>query len=145
MIRIVSWKNVLLAGIAGGGALVSQLAVGSVDNTQLVAGPQPAAAEIVGGTADLEMRFIQEDGPDSGHIRVVLTPETQALTAWEARSAAQQAFLEALGEPALGGSLSRITVVVRLMPHTQLDPGSAEQVFRFLFKGGKDWTILPPE
>jgi hypothetical protein len=71
MIRIVSWKNVLLAGIAGGGALVSQLAVGSVDNTQLVAGPQPAAAEIVGGTADLEMRFIQEDGPDSGHIRVV--------------------------------------------------------------------------
>jgi hypothetical protein len=144
MIRIASWKNALLAGIAGGGALVSQLAIGSVDGTQLVAGPQPAN-EIVGGTADLEMRFIQEDGPDSGHIRVVLTPETRALTAWEARSAAQQAFLEALGEPALGGNLSRITVVVRLLPETQLDPGSAEQVFRFLFKGGKDWTILPPE
>ena len=123
----------------------ASLAVGAVNGTQMVAGPVAAPGEIVGGTADLEMRFIQEDGPDSGHIRVVLTPETRALTAYEARSAAQQAFLATLSEPALGDNLSRITVVVRLMPQSYMDPGSAEQIFRFLFKGGKDWTILPME
>ena len=138
-------KSILLAGIAGGGVFVSHLAVGAVDGTQMVAGPVAAPTEIIGGTADLRMRFIQEDGPDSGHIRVVLTPETRALTLWEARSAAQQAFLETLSEPALGGNLSEITVVVRLMPESYVDPGGAEQIFRFLFKGGKDWTILAPE
>ena len=125
--------------------MLAPIAVGAVTGTQMVAGPVAAPGEIVGGTADLEMRFLQEDGPDSGHIRVVLTPETRALSAYEARSAAQQAFLAALSEPALGDNLSKITVVVRLMPQSYLDPGGTEQVFRFLFKGGQDWTILPTE
>ena len=145
MIRIASFNGVMLAGIAAGGVAISQVAIGAVSGTQVVAGPVAAPGEIIGGTADLEMRFIQEDGPESGHVRVVLTPETRALTAYEARSAAQQGFLQALSEPGLGDNLSRITVVVRLMPASYVDPGGSEQVFRFLFKGGKDWTILPGE
>jgi hypothetical protein len=45
----------------------------------------------------------------------------------------------------LGDRLSRITVVVRLLPKDRPDPGAAEQVFRFLHKGGQDWTIQAGE
>jgi hypothetical protein len=91
------------------------------------------------------MRFVQEGEPDSGHVRVVLTPETRPLTILEARSAAQQGFLEALNEEGLGDQLRRVVVVVRLMPKSHPDPAAAEEVFRFLHKGGRDWTVLVGE
>jgi hypothetical protein len=75
---------------------------------------------------------------------VELTPATRGLTMFEARSAAQQAFLEALSEPGLGDNLSRIKVVVRLMPASHPDLGN-EVTFLFLHKGGSDWTILAGE
>ena len=144
MVRIGLFNGLLLVGTLGAGMFAS-LAIGAVESAQLLAGPVSSPPDILGGTANLKMRFIQEDGPDSGHVRVVLTPETRGLTAWEARSAAQQAFLETLGEPALANALTKVTVVVRLMPDSYVDSGGPEQVFRFLFKGGKDWTILPAE
>jgi hypothetical protein len=93
----------------------------------------------------MEMRFAQEDGPDSGHVRVVLTPETRPLTMLEARSAAQQGFLEALNEKGLGDNLKRVIVVVRLMPKSHPDPAAAQQVFRFVHKGRRDWSVLVGE
>ncbi len=99
----------------------------------------------IGGSANLKMRFIQEGGPDSGHVRVLLTPETRPLTVIEARTAAQQAFLETLKEPGLGDNLSRITVVVRLMPESHPDPSGYEQVIVFVHKGGRDWSVLAGE
>ena|SRR5688500_11041036 len=95
--------------------------------------------------ADFEMRFIQEDGPQSGHVRVVLTPEARPVTALEARSAAHEAFLEALADPSLGDALRRLVVVVRLMPATHPDPGGTEQKFLFLRKLGSTWSVLPGE
>ena len=47
----------------------------------------------MGEVADVTLRYIQEDGPESGHVRVVLTPEARSLTIMEARMAAEQAFL----------------------------------------------------
>jgi hypothetical protein len=100
---------------------------------------------VLGGSANLIMRFIQDDGPESGHVRVLLTPETRPLTALEARSAAEQAFLETLKEPGLGDNLTRITVVVRLMPQSHPDPSAAETVIIFQHKGGSDWSVLAGE
>ena len=88
------------------------------------------------------LHYIQEDGPESGHVRVELTPETRPLTIIEARMAAEQAFLDALKEPGLGDNLQRITVVVRLMPDFAPGPRSAEQVIVYLHKGGHDWSVL---
>ena len=82
-----------------------------------------------------------EIGPESGHVRVVLTPETRPLTLLEARGVAQKAFLETLKEPGLGDNLTRITVVVRLMPKSHPDPTRAEQVVVYLHKGGNDWSV----
>ena len=106
--------------------------------------PQIAEVRALGKAADFVLRYIQEDGPKSGHVRVVLTPETRAVTVIEARMAAEQAFLEALTEPGLGDELKRITVVVRLMPASHPDP-SAEQVIVYLHKGGRDWSVLAGE
>jgi hypothetical protein len=103
------------------------------------------AGHVLGGSANLIMRFVQEDGPESGHVRVVLTPETRPLTVLEARSAAEQAFLETLKEPGLGDNLTRITVVVRLMPQSHPDPTVAETVIVFQHKGGSDWSVLAGE
>jgi hypothetical protein len=105
--------------------------------------PQIAQARAIGEVADLTLRFIQEDGPESGHVRVVLTPEARPLTVIEARMAAEQAFLQALKEPGLGDKLKRITVVVRLMPDSHPNPDAAEQVVVYLHKGGRDWSVLP--
>lgn len=105
--------------------------------------PEIAEARAVGAVADLMLRFIQEDGPDSGHVRVVLTPEARALTIMEARMAAQQAFLETLKEPGLGDNLRRVTVVVRLMPTSRPASDTAEQVIVYQHKSGRDWSVLP--
>ena len=95
--------------------------------------------------ADVELHFVQQDGPDSGHVRVELTPQTVPLTIMQARSAAQQAFLAALGEPGLGDNLKRIEVVVRLMPAQQVSAQGFEHTIVYLHKGGRDWSVLVPE
>jgi len=107
--------------------------------------PQIAEARATGAAADFMLRYIQEDGPESGHVRVVLTPETRALTIIEARMAAERAFLDALEEPGLGDNLKRITVVVRLMPASHPDPGVAEQVIVYQHKSGRDWSVFAGE
>ncbi len=107
--------------------------------------PMIAQARATGIAADFMLRYIQEDGPESGHVRVVLTPETRPLTVIEARMAAEKAFLEALEEPGLGDNLKRITVVVRLMPASHPEPGSAEQVIVYQHKGGRDWSVFAGE
>jgi len=126
--------------VAAVGALAGEPAVAATGEGEA---PQIAQARAMGEVADLTLRFIQEDGPDSGHVRVVLTPEARSLTVMEARMAAEQAFLETLNEPGLGDNLKRITVVVRLMPNSHPDPGAVEQVVVYQHKGGRDWSVLP--
>jgi hypothetical protein len=139
----VDW--VLAASLAGLGALSAQpVAAATGEGAQLA----EAAADVsvhVGDSADLILHYIQEDGPESGHVRILLAPEVRPLTLAEARSAAQQAFLKALKEPGLGDNLSRITVVVRLMPASHPDPAVTEQVIVFLHRGGHDWSVLAGE
>lgn len=117
-------------------------ALGAVKNGDpQLAGLALPASRNLDNSADVQLRFVQEDGPASGHVRVELTPETRALTAFEARAAAQQGFLEALKEPGLGDDLRRITVVVRLLPGGEV-AGAAEHVVHFVHKGGSDWSVL---
>jgi hypothetical protein len=104
-----------------------------------------ASARALGGAADLTLRFVQEDGPESGHVRVELTPETRPLTIIEARMAAEKGFFAALNEPGLGDNLSLVRVVVRLMPASHPDPDAAEQVIVYRYKGGHDWSITAGE
>lgn len=136
----------IAAGIAAAGLAASPAtgATGESDPLE-VAEATVGAVHPLGGSANLTMRFIQEDGPESGHVRVELTPEVRPLTVIEARTAAQQAFLETLKEPGLGDNLKRITVVVRLMPQSHPDPSGAEQVIVFLHKGGRDWSVRAGE
>ena len=143
MVRLTISGVLLGAGMAAGALLplgVAARAVGGGEVQQL-AEAAAGRERILGGAADMVLRFVQEDGPSSGHVRVELTPETRGLTVFEARSAAQQAFLEALNEPGLGDKLSRIKVVVRLMPAPRSEAGP-EQTFIFLRKSGNHWTIL---
>jgi hypothetical protein len=137
----------MVAAVAAGGIAASQMATATTGDREAARITEAAAIgpRDMGGAANLTMRFIQEDGPESGHVRVVLTPETRPLTVIEARTAAQQAFLETLNEKGLGDSLSRITVVVRLMPATHPDPEAVEQVIVFLHKGGPDWSVMAGE
>ena len=140
----IDW--VLAASLAGLGVLPAQPAAAATGE----GGPQVAEASAgvsthFGDSADLMLHYFQEDGPESGHVRILLAPETRPLTQAEARSAAQQAFLKALKEPGLGDNLSRITVVVRLMPASHPDPAVTEQVIVFLHKGGRDWSVLAGE
>jgi hypothetical protein len=144
MVRFAVAVGVLAFGFALFGWTPADRASGAVEQEAVLVAEARAAAAVT-GTADLEMRFVQEGEPDSGHVRVVLTPETRPLTILEARSAAQQGFLEALNEEGLGDQLRRLVVVVRLMPKSHPDPAAAEEVFRFLHKGGRDWTVLVGE
>jgi hypothetical protein len=104
--------------------------------------PEITQARAMGEDADLTLRYIQEDGAESGHVRVVLTPEARSLSVMEARMAAEQAFLEALKEPGLGDNLQRITVVVRMVPESHPDPAMTEQVIIYQHKGGHDWSVM---
>ena len=135
-------KSLVLAGIVGLGAAPTIAGGVSGDESQRVVEALAQPSPLIDGAANLEMRFVQEDGPESGHVRVVLTPELRPLTALEARSVAEQAFLRALDEPGLGEGLSRIVVVVRLMPASHPDPEGAERVFRFQHKGGREWGVF---
>ncbi len=99
-------------------------------------------APMLGGAATLAVRFVQEGGPEAGSVRVVLTPETRPITVLEARSAAQEAFLDALNEPGLGDGIRRVKVVVRLMPAESAGADLREEVFVFVHKGGSQWSVL---
>lgn len=126
--------------------LPAAVALASVETSPMQTLAEAAGtARMLPGAASLHLRFVQEDGPESGHVRVLLTPDARRLTAFEARSAAQQAFLEALNEPGLGEALSRITIVVRLSPEAAAGPTGPEEVFLFLHKGGREWSILRGE
>src|SRR5215207_8828101 len=131
MVRFSLSEWLLAAGVATVGVIPSQVATGAVGSgeTQRLAEAAVGAPRMLEGSANMEVRFIQEDGPESGHVRVVLTPETRSITMFEARSAAEQGFLKALDEPGLGDNLKKITVVVRLMPRSHPDPVRTEQVF----------------
>lgn len=139
----------IAAGLVAVAIVPSQVATGAVGAAEGEARKLAEAAlgpqHVPGGTADFEMRFVQEDGPESGHVRVLLTPETRPLTLLEARLAAQRGFLEALGEPGLGNELRRIVVVVRLMPASHPDAAGAEQKFLFLRKAGATWSVVGGE
>lgn len=147
MSRVASAGWVLVASVAAAGIAAPQLARGTTggDAPLAVAEATVGDARALAGSANLTMRYIQEDGPDSGHVRVLLTPETRPLSVVEARTAAQQAFLEALKEPGLGENLTRITVVVRLVPPSHPDPTAAETTIVFLHKGGRDWSVVAGE
>jgi hypothetical protein len=144
----VAIDRLLAASLAASGALLpSQAATAAVEKAQprQFAEANAGVSAPLGDSADLMMQYIQEDGPESGHVRIVLSPETRPLTMIEARAAAQQAFLQALTEPGLGDDLKRITVVVRLMPASHPDPAGTEQVVVFLHKGGRDWSVVAGE
>jgi hypothetical protein len=137
---------VLLAGLAATGVVSAEIAGSATEESQnLELAEAVSTARTFGEAADLMLRFVQVDGPESGHVRVVLTPETRPLTLLEARSAAEQAFLATLKEPGLGDNLRRITVVVRLMPTSHPDPSGSEQVIVYQHKSGRDWSVLPGE
>ncbi len=142
MRRVRVSRVALAVGLAAAGAMVTALADAATGEGET---PMIAEARATGIAADFMLRYIQEDGPESGHVRVVLTPETRPLTVIEARMAAEKAFLEALEEPGLGDNLKRITVVVRLMPASHPDPGSAEQVIVYQHKGGRHWSVFAGE
>jgi hypothetical protein len=145
MVRI-AYGWVLAAGAAALGTLAQQpVAATTGDDETRLAEAASAATQLVGDAANLTLQYIQEDGPESGHVRIVLVPETMPLTLAGARAAAQEAFLGALTEPGLGDNLSRITVVVKLMPASHPDPVSAEQVIVYQHKGGRDWSVLAGE
>lgn len=141
MRRVRVSRVVLAAGLAAAGTLSDEAAVAATGEGEM---PQIAEARATGAAADFMLRYIQEDGPESGHVRVVLTPETRPLTIIEARMAAEKAFLDALEEPGLG-NLKRITVVVRLMPASHPDPAAAEQVIVYQHKSGRDWSVFAGE
>jgi hypothetical protein len=134
---------VFAAGLAALAAPGGVSAATSEGEPRLVA--EAASARTLGDSADLMLRFVQEDGPDSGHVRVELTPETRALTIIEARMAAEKGFLAALNEPGLGDNLRRVTVVVRLMPNSHPSPDAAAAVVVYRHKGGRDWSITAGE
>ena len=135
--------------VAGSGLKVSLVLAAGLVAAQVGAAtgegeePQIAQARAMGEVADVTLRYIQEDGPESGHVRVELTPEARSLTIIEARMAAEQAFLQALKEPGLGDELKRVTVVVRLAPISLIASPTAEQVIVYQHKSGRDWAVLP--
>jgi hypothetical protein len=138
-------RRIGVSGALAGFALAALTGVSAIAATGEGDLPQVAQARAMGEVADLNLRYIQEDGPDSGHVRVVLTPEARSLSIIEARMAAEQAFLEALKEPGLGDNLQRITIVVRMMPESHPDPDVSEQVVVYQHKGGDDWSVMAGE
>ena len=144
---VIGWS---IVGFVAAGA--AAFGPGDWEARGAVAGPEgdvvagiEQSRGILAQTADVSLRFVQEDGPESGYVRVELTPLTMPLTLMQARSAAQQAFLAALGEPGLGDNLKRIKVVVRLMPAEELSAEGFQRTFVYLHKGGRDWSVLAPE
>jgi len=99
---------------------------------------QPPVSPVLG--ANHVIMTFEEDGDlFDGHIRFVLRPEARPLTLMEARIAAQEAFIEALNEPAFADVISRITIVVELVP--EASEGDLKQVFLYESKDGKTWSL----
>jgi hypothetical protein len=99
---------------------------------------QPPARPMPGAN-NVMMRFEEDGDLFDGHIRVVLSPETRPLTLMQARSAAQEAFLETLNEPALADVIDRITIIVELVPEAY--ESDLKQVFLYESKDGKNWSL----
>ena len=136
----------ILLGAAAGtlGCLFASAGIAAVEpaepgHVQVAA---PFGRPVLDGSAVVRLRFLPDGGPGSGAVRVELTPESRALTLMEARSAAEQAFLEALDEPGLGGPLSRVTVVVWLMPDAVRVGGTRAETVVFVRKNGREWSVL---
>lgn len=131
-------------GLAAGATLAVMILPASFGHTALDSGDARLAATSAPApremTANVELHFVQEDGPSSGHVRVELTPTDRPLSFFEARSAAQQAFLETLKEPGLGDELKRIRIVVRMAPEEV--PAGEVQSFLFLRTGAKNWSVM---
>ena len=106
---------------------------------QVVADVAQPPARFIPGANHVVMTFEEDGDLFDGHIRFVLRPETRPLTLMEARSAAQQAFLEALNEPAFIDVINRITIVVELVPEASED--DLKQVFFYESKDGKTWSL----
>jgi len=93
----------------------------------------------VASITNVQMQFIQQDGPRAGHVKVVLMPDDRPLTLEEARSAARQAFLETLNEPSFMDELKIVTIVVHRFPG-QSDPVLDLQM-RFRAEGEGRWSV----
>ena len=93
--------------------------------------------------AELEMRFAPAADGKDGHISVILTPQNRALSAHEARQAAEDAFLEALNEPGLGAMLTQVRVVVYFKPAPK--PQSDRKAFVFSSENGVSWHLEAAE
>ena len=106
---------------------------------QVVAEVSQPLTKSIPGANHVVMTFEEDGDLFDGHIRFVLRPEARPLTLMEARSAAQQAFLEALNEPAFIDVISRITIVVELIPEAR--EGDLKQVFLYESKDGKNWSL----
>jgi len=91
-----------------------------------------------GDAADMTLDFLPDEAsPDA--VKVVLTPQTRSLTLLEARRAAEEGFLAALDEPALKGTLRRVTVVVRLVPES--DDPRLTRTYRYFARGAGVWSL----
>ena len=129
---------VLAAGLALTGI---PAAFGAIQNQseQVVAEVSQPPARFIPGANHVVMTFEEDGDLFDGHIRFILRPEARPLTLMEARSAAQQAFLEALNEPAFIDVINRITIVVELVPEASED--DLKQVFLYESKDGKTWSL----
>lgn len=142
--RTVDWMalSVVVAACLFSLASRSYAAVGGAESalaptdTAIITGSiQPDLSE----TVDVQMKFVQVDGPEAGHVKVVLTPDDRPLTLDAARSAARQAFLETLNDPFFADDLKIVTVVVHRFPG-QDDP-TLDFSVRFSAKGEGRWSI----
>ncbi len=106
---------------------------------QVVAEVVQTPLRAIPGANHVVMTFEEDGDLFDGHIRFVLRPETRPLSLMEARSAAQQAFVEALNEPAFIDVISRITIVVELVP--EASENDLKQVFLYESKDGKTWSL----
>ncbi len=138
-------RGLALAAALASIALPATVGGAATGETEPLRVAEVATARTLGDSANLTLRFVQEDGPESGHVRVELTPETRPLTIIEARIAAERGFFAALNEPGVGDNLNRITVVVRLMPSLHPSPDGAEQVVVYRHKSGPDWSVTAGE
>src|SRR4051812_26107617 len=107
MSRVAFSLSSLLLGGAICVGFSSDLGAALPDETEArdVAELAPVARNLWGDPADLEMRFTKGKGRGSGHVRVVLTPESRPLPLREAPPPAEQGFLKTLDDPAVGHGL----------------------------------------
>ncbi len=137
------WHAVVAAiGLAVGVAITGiPAALAAIQNLsdQVVAEVAQSPDKPVTGVNNVMMTFEADGDFADGHIRVVLRPDTHPLTLMQARSAAQEAFLETLNEPGFSDVINRITIVVELVPGAS--ESDLSQVFLYESKDGKTWSL----